>query len=152
MNGYYLNMFTLLFKPLLPRVLIMNFQIVSLIFCHSALHMLFGHLFVLYTSPHSDVARFLNSCHLARICLWLCTLTFSLPERSEGVGRSACVKHGHVVQSTNCYWLGQTVWTICVVWVTVIPQPIIIFSHLNGNLLLWVPLKCLLHHCTWSLT
>ena len=48
--GYYLNMFTLLFKPLLPRVLIMNFQIVSLIFCHSALHMLFGHLFVLYTS------------------------------------------------------------------------------------------------------
>ena len=27
---------------LLPRVLIMNFQIVSLIFCHSALHKLFG--------------------------------------------------------------------------------------------------------------
>ena len=33
-------LFTLLFKPLLPRVLIMNFQIVSLIFCHSALHMI----------------------------------------------------------------------------------------------------------------
>ena len=31
----------LLFKPLLLRVLIMNFQIVSLIFCHSALHMIF---------------------------------------------------------------------------------------------------------------
>ena len=33
-------LFTLLFKPLLPRVLIMNFQIVSLIYCHSALHMI----------------------------------------------------------------------------------------------------------------
>ena len=33
-------LFTLLFKPLLPRVLIMNFQIVSLIFCHSALYMI----------------------------------------------------------------------------------------------------------------
>ena len=31
-------------------------------------------------------------------------LTFPLRERSERVGLSACVKHGHVVQSTNCCW------------------------------------------------
>ena len=30
-------------------------------------------------------------------------LSFPLRERSERVGLSACVKHGHVVQSTNCY-------------------------------------------------
>ena len=42
-NGYYLIIFTLLLKPLLLRVLIMNFQIVGVIFCHSALHMLFSH-------------------------------------------------------------------------------------------------------------
>ena len=32
-------------------------------------------------------------------------LTFPLRERSERVGLSACVKHGHVVQSPNCKWL-----------------------------------------------
>ena len=26
-------------------------------------------------TPHSDVARFLKSCHFFRICLWICTLT-----------------------------------------------------------------------------
>ena len=36
-------------------------------------------------------------------------LSFPLRERSERVGLSACVKHGHVVQSTNCYWLVQSV-------------------------------------------
>ena len=40
--GYYLNVFTLLFKPMMLRVWIMNFQIVSLIFCHAALHLLLG--------------------------------------------------------------------------------------------------------------
>ena len=48
-NGYCLIMFTLLFKPLLPRAFIMNFQVFSLNFCHSALQMLVDHLFVLYT-------------------------------------------------------------------------------------------------------
>ena len=32
-------------------------------------------------------------------------LTFPLRERSERVVLSACVKHGHVVQWTNCKWL-----------------------------------------------
>ena len=40
--GYYLNMLTLLFKPMMLRVWIMNFQMISLIFGHSALHMLLG--------------------------------------------------------------------------------------------------------------
>ena len=31
-------------------------------------------------------------------------ITFPLRERSERVGLSLCVKHGHVVQSTNCCW------------------------------------------------
>ena len=31
--------------------------------------------------------------------------TFPLRERSERVGLSACVKHGHVVPSKNCKWL-----------------------------------------------
>ena len=31
-------------------------------------------------------------------------LTFPLRERSERVGLSACVKHGHVVQSPNFCW------------------------------------------------
>ena len=49
-NGYYLNMFTLLFELLLLRVFIMNFQMVSFFFCPSTLHILFGRLFFLYTS------------------------------------------------------------------------------------------------------
>ena len=53
-----MDMDTLLYKPLLLRVLIMNFLIVSLIFCHSALQMLFDHYFVLYTS---QVDRILSS-------------------------------------------------------------------------------------------
>ena len=31
--------------------------------------------------------------------------TFPQRERSERVGLSACVKHGHVVPSKNCKWL-----------------------------------------------
>jgi len=31
--------------------------------------------------------------------------TFPLRERSERVGLSACVKHGHVVTSKYCKWL-----------------------------------------------
>ena len=90
-NGY------CLFEPLLLRVLIMNLQIVSLIICHSALHILFGHLFFIpYTSqvesmssdlsyllvldstllnfrsivtPQHGDARFLESFGLQRYCL-----------------------------------------------------------------------------------
>ena len=80
-NGY------CLFEPLLLRVLIMNLQIVSLIFCHSALQMLFDHYFVLYTS---QVDRILSSWNKFSPCA----------SRS----RSACVKHGHVVPSKNCCW------------------------------------------------
>ena len=40
---------------------------------------------------------------------WSRILSFPPRERSERVGLSACVKHGHVVQSTNCYWLVQSV-------------------------------------------
>ena len=40
---------------------------------------------------------------------WSRILSFPLRERSERVGLSACVKHGHVAQSTNCYWLVQSV-------------------------------------------
>ena len=40
---------------------------------------------------------------------WSRILSFPLRERSERVGLSACVKHGHVVQSTHCYWLVQSV-------------------------------------------
>ena len=40
---------------------------------------------------------------------WSRILSFPPRERSERVGLSACVKHGHVVQSTHCYWLVQSV-------------------------------------------
>ena len=43
----------------------MNFQIGSLIFCHSALHMLFGHLFVLYTSQVKSMSFDLSCLMLA---------------------------------------------------------------------------------------
>ena len=137
-------MVTLLFKPLLLRVFIMNFQIGSLIFCHSALHMLFGHLFVLYTSQVKSMSfdlscliRIYSFCfkrtqiHAVSLRILLSVIftknlsvrksfvdwmkggwwnwssqywTFPLRERSERVGLSACVKHDHVVQSTNCCW------------------------------------------------
>ena len=72
------------------RVLIINFQIVNLIICHSALYILFGHTFFSYTSQVESMSS---------------DTTFPQHERSECVGLSACVKHGHVVQSPNCCWL-----------------------------------------------
>ena len=43
----------------------MNFQIGSLIFCHSGLHTRFGHLFVLYTSQVKSMSFDLSCLMLA---------------------------------------------------------------------------------------
>ena len=96
-----MDMDTLLFKPLLLRVLIINFPIVSLIFCHSALHMLIGHSFILYTSQVESMSSDLSCLifsestlkfhqfHAPSLRILLSVIfTFPLRERSERVGLS----------------------------------------------------------------
>ena len=54
---------------------------------------------------------------------WSRNLSFPLRERSERVGLSTCVKHGQVVQSTNCYIRGHfpKLWGLKMLWIGQFP-------------------------------